>query len=130
MKYKFFVCSLIISIAALVTLVLIHDGRCEENNIKNQVIKVEKEIVLLSGDIIKSGERIIQIDSIVEEYAYLSSKLGIKDQDWRLVEEMQDGGTYKDSVLRIDIVKVEILKTKELKKFYFDVSTFSKVLVE
>jgi len=64
--------------------------------------------------VIREGEEIISIDSADEKYAYISDRLGKKDKDWILVSEIKAFALFE-----YEIVKVQVVQTKEIKNFNF-----------
>lgn len=145
---KFLYCSLII---AIVTLLIGHpanNGKCEEKYYN--IINVDKDIKLVSGRIIKSGEIIIKLfqqsvldtkkQTVSTEDLYLSQDLGPKEK-W---ESWNTDGAYYDGIKTLwskifdspdkdnkgnvyKIVDILIIAGKyKIKRFYFDITSFKQ----
>lgn len=85
------------------------------------------ENVIYEGGDGKSPESAIMIknaknerNGVAAEYAYIAKKSGVKFVDWKPIGQ----STITQSGRKIDLVKIQLIKTDEMVSFYFDISEF------
>jgi len=83
-------------------------------------------VIYLGGDG-KSPENAVVIknaknerNGVAAEYDYIAKKLGVKFVDWKPMGQ----STITQAGRKIDLVKIQVIKTDEIISYYFDISEF------